>query len=256
MPLSLFDATSNMLWQTIYRLLPVERVANPKPANLFLMGRPDLLYAFTKLALWKQTEYSKVVYLDADIVVLQNLDHLFDIDVVFAAAPDIGWPDAFNTGLMALSPSMSDYWALMALAQSGDSFDGADQGLLNQYYQHKNWHRLSFTYNCTPSAEYQWEPAYRYHKSNIKAVHFIGKDKPWTKGRQSYGGDGVYGELVGKWWSVYDSHYKQVSIDSGRNFALTSIVVRVRTRCIVRSIDCRPKPGSWRSCGYVLWAST
>src|ERR1700681_983194 len=30
--------------QTIYRLLPVERIANPKPANLFLMGRPDLLF--------------------------------------------------------------------------------------------------------------------------------------------------------------------------------------------------------------------
>jgi len=199
--------------QTIYRLLPVDRIANPKPANLFLMGRPDLLFVFTKIALWRQTEYSKVVYLDADIVVLQNLDHLFDLDVSFAAAPDIGWPDAFNTGFMVLSPSMSEYWALLALAQSGDSFDGADQGLLNQYYQHKSWHRLSFTYNCTPNAEYQWEPAYRYHKSNIKAVHFIGKDKPWMRGRGSYG-DGVYSELVGKWWSVYDSHYKQVSIAS------------------------------------------
>jgi glycogenin glucosyltransferase len=207
---SAFSAASNVL-QTMYRLLPVDQIANPKPANLFLMGRPDLLFAFTKVALWRQTEYSKVVYLDADIVVLQNLDHLFDLDVSFAAAPDIGWPDAFNTGFMLLRPNMSDYWALLALAQSGDSFDGADQGLLNQYYQHKPWHRLSFTYNCTPNAEYQWEPAYRYHKSNIKAVHFIGKDKPWLRGRGSHG-DGVYSELVGKWWSVYDSHYKQVSI--------------------------------------------
>jgi glycogenin len=173
------------------------------------MGRPDLLYTFTKISLWRQTQYSKIVYLDADMVVLQNLDHLFQLDSPFAAAPDIGWPDAFNSGMMVLTPNMGEFYALQTLAQSGDSFDGADQGLLNQYWQSKPWERLSFTYNCTPSAEYQWEPAYRYHKSNIKAVHFIGSKKPWIEGRKK-ATDGVYSEMLGKWWSVYDRHYKQV----------------------------------------------
>jgi glycogenin glucosyltransferase len=175
------------------------------------MGRPDLLYAFTKIGLWRQTQFSKIIYMDADMVALRNLDDLFHLDAPFSAAPDVGWPDAFNSGFMVLTPSMGDYWALQTLAQAGDSFDGADQGLLNQYYEHKPWNRLSFTYNCTPNAEYQWEPAYRYHKSNIKAVHFIGRDKPWFVGRQGKGGQGTYGELVGKWWSVYDKHYRKVS---------------------------------------------
>jgi glycogenin glucosyltransferase len=200
--------------QTIYTIISIPRIANPNPGNLFLMGRPDLLHTFTKIALWRQTQYRKVVYLDADIVVLQSLDSLFDLDVPFAAAPDIGWPDAFNSGLMLLTPNMGDYWALQALAASGDSFDGADQGLLNQFYEHKNWHRLSFTYNCTPNAEYQWEPAYRYHKQNIKTVHFIGTDKPWKKGRHTNTGSGVYSELLGRWWSVYDRHYKEVKLST------------------------------------------
>ncbi|KAF2668532.1 nucleotide-diphospho-sugar transferase [Microthyrium microscopicum] len=195
--------------KTLYEIVPVARIPNTRPANLYLMGRPDLLYAFTKIGLWRQTQYSKIVYMDADMVALRNLDDLFYIDAGFAAAPDVGWPDAFNSGLMVLTPSMGDYWALQSLASSGDSFDGADQGLLNQYYEHKPWHRLSFTYNCTPNAEYQWEPAYRYHKSNIKAVHFIGRDKPWFVGRQGKGGKGTYGELIGKWWSVYDKHYRK-----------------------------------------------
>jgi glycogenin len=195
----------------MYELVAVPRIANPKPANLYLMNRGDLLYAFTKITIWRQTQFRKVLYLDADIVVLQNLDHLFDLDETFAAAPDAGWPDAFNSGFMLVAPDMGEFHALYALAQSGDSFDGADQGLLNQYYEHKPWHRLSFLYNCTPNAEYQWEPAYRYHKSNIKAAHFIGKNKPWFVGRQASGDRGVYGELVGKWWSTYDRHYKQVS---------------------------------------------
>ena len=175
------------------------------------MDRADLAFAFTKIALWRQVQFRKIVYLDADVVVLRAPDELFNIDAPFAAAPDVGWPDAFNTGVMVISPNMGDYWALQTMAASGDSFDGADQGLLNQYYEHRNWHRISFTYNCTPNAQYQWEPAYRHYKSNISMVHFIGKDKPWSKGRQSKGG-GVYNELLARWWAVYDRHLKGAQV--------------------------------------------
>ncbi|KAF2837745.1 glycosyltransferase family 8 protein, partial [Patellaria atrata CBS 101060] len=189
-------------------IIPVDRIRTPNLKNLYLMDRADLAYAFTKIALWRQTQFRKIVYIDADVVALRAPDELFDIDASFAAAPDVGWPDCFNTGVMVIKPDMGEYWALKTLASAGDSFDGADQGLLNQYYEHKDWHRLSFTYNCTPNAQYQWEPAYRYFKRDIAMVHFIGKDKPWTKGRQSggNGGSGVYNELLGRWWAVYDKH--------------------------------------------------
>ncbi|KAF2729183.1 nucleotide-diphospho-sugar transferase [Polyplosphaeria fusca] len=197
-------------------IIPVDRMRNPSPANLFLMGRPDLAFAFTKIALWRQIQFRKIVYLDADVVALRALDELFDLDAPFAAAPDVGWPDAFNTGVMVLSPNMGDYWALQTMAASGDSFDGADQGLLNQYYEHRKWHRLPFTYNVTPNAQYQWEPAYRYYKRDISSVHFIGKDKPWSSGRSSpAGGSGVYNELLARWWAVYDRHLKAAAMSSG-----------------------------------------
>jgi glycogenin glucosyltransferase len=183
--------------KTLYDyLIPVERIRTPSPANLYLMGRPDLSFAFTKIALWRQTQFRKIVYLDADVVALRALDELFDIDAPFAAAPDIGWPDAFNSGVMVISPDMGEYWALQTMAATGDSFDGADQGLLNQYFEHRPWQRLKFTYNCTPNAEYQWEPAYRHYKRDISAVHFIGKDKPWSNTRSRSGAAGVYGEDI------------------------------------------------------------
>ncbi len=182
----------------MYELIPVARLANQKPANLHLMGRGDLLYAFTKLHVWRQTQFRRILYMDADMVALQNLDHLFDVDADLAAAPDAGWPDAFNSGLMLVRPDLSEFHALSALAAAGDSFDGADQGLLNQYFEHRPWHRLPFLYNTTPSAEYQWEPAYRYHKSNIKAAHFVGRGKPWFVGRHAGENRGVYGRVGGQ----------------------------------------------------------
>jgi len=208
--------------KTLYDyLIPVDRIRSTNTANLYLMGRPDLSFAFTKIALWRQTQFRKIVYLDADVVALRALDELFDIEAPFAAAPDIGWPDAFNSGVMVISPNMGEYWALQTMAASGDSFDGADQGLLNQYFEHRPWQRLKFTYNVTPNAEYQWEPAYRYYERDISAVHFIGKNKPWSGPRSS--GSGVYGELVGRWWQVYDRHLRNEGTSSTEEHLQTSV---------------------------------
>jgi hypothetical protein len=35
-------------------------------------------------------------------------------------------------------------------------------------------------YNVTPSAAYQYAPAYKRYGSKINVVHFIGKSKPWS----------------------------------------------------------------------------
>ena len=172
------------------------------------MNRPDLASTFTKIALWRQTQFSHLVYLDADTVALRAPDELFKNPHSFAAVPDVGWPDCFNSGVLSLKPNMGDYYALLALAQRGISFDGADQGLLNMHF--RNWERLSFTYNCTPSGNYQYVPAYRHFQSSISMVHFIGHDKPWKIGREPKSAAGVYEELLGRWWAVYDMHFRTV----------------------------------------------
>ena len=174
------------------------------------MDRGDLSFAFTKIAVWRLLQFRKVVYLDADVVALRAPDELFDVDAPFAAAPDVGWPDLFNSGVMVITPNMGDYGALQSLASTGDSFDGADQGLLNQYYRDHGWHRLSFTYNCTPNAQYQWEPAYRHFRQDINLVHFIGKQKPWSNAGAGRSGTSTYNELLDQWWKVHDRHEKTV----------------------------------------------
>jgi glycogenin glucosyltransferase len=134
-------------------IIPVQKIYSNNHTNLNLMGRPDLAGAFTKIHLWNQTQFSKIVYLDADTVALRAPEELFDVPHDFSAAPDIGWPDIFNSGVLVLKPDEGVFSSLLTLAQQSLSFDGADQGLLNQFFPHYN--RLSFTYNCTPSASYQ-----------------------------------------------------------------------------------------------------
>lgn len=198
----------NNVDQTVFdHVLPVPRIRTEHPEKLYLMNRPDLESVFTKINLWTQTRFSKIVYVDADVVAYRAPDELFDIPHAFAAAPDIGWPDIFNTGVMVLTPDLGDYYALLAMAERGIPFDGADQGLLNMYFKN-SVHRLSFTYNVTPSGHYQYVPAYRHFQSSINMVHFIGPNKPWFEGRYASRGGSPYDEMVGRWWTVYDRHYR------------------------------------------------
>ncbi|KAI5847751.1 nucleotide-diphospho-sugar transferase, partial [Morchella snyderi] len=207
-------ATVTELKRLYEYVIPVEPIFNETPANLDLIDRLDLNAAFTKINVWKQTQFRKIVFIDADVVAMRAPDELFDVDADFAAAPDIGWPDCFNSGVMLLKPDAGTYFSLLQLAGRGVSFDGADQGLFNTYF--RNFHRLSFTYNCTPSASYQYVPAFRHYGSQISLAHFIGAEKPWTIGRSSSSQQTgtPYDQLLGQWWAVWDKHFRPVLEDA------------------------------------------
>ena len=105
------------------RLIVVNVFDSEDTANLALLGRPDLGITFTKLHAWKLTEYHKCVFLDSDVMVLQNIDDLFDRPEI-SAAPDIGWPDCFNSGVFVFVPSLTTHSALITHALAYGSFDG------------------------------------------------------------------------------------------------------------------------------------
>lgn len=55
--------------------------------------------------------------------VLQNCDELFDREEL-SAAPDVGWPDCFNSGVFVFKPSDQTYQELIKFALTHGSFDG------------------------------------------------------------------------------------------------------------------------------------
>ncbi|OBA24273.1 nucleotide-diphospho-sugar transferase [Metschnikowia bicuspidata var. bicuspidata NRRL YB-4993] len=158
------------------------------------LRRPELAKTFTKIELWN-LPYEKVLYLDADVLPLEGhnvVTDLLKLDFFrgkILAAPDSGFPDIFNSGVFALTPNEQDYSNLVGLVTSDDtdiSFDGTDQGLLNQYFNSNpdwvsslllsgkkdvkdlsrldtlNWIRIPFLYNTTPNAQYQYYPALKH----------------------------------------------------------------------------------------------
>lgn len=182
-------------------------------ANLRLLKRPELGITFTKLHCWRLTQFEKCVFLDADTLVLKNADEIFEREE-FSAAPDVGWPDCFNSGVFVYKPSNETYDKLIDFALSKGSFDGGDQGLLNLYFNdwaHKDISRhLPFIYNMCSTACYSYLPAFKQFGTDVKIVHFIGATKPWlqyfnTESKQVQpGGDMSHlKEVLQKWWDIF-----------------------------------------------------
>ncbi|KAJ3559966.1 hypothetical protein NM688_g1 [Phlebia brevispora] len=156
----------------------VEVIEQEDDKNLRLLGRLDLNTVLTKLHIFRLTQYSKIIFLDADVLPIRPLSHLFTLPHEFSAVPDVGWPDIFNSGVLVLAPGEDKFNELMELQKTKGSWDGGDQGLLNEW-RGENWNRLSFIYNTTPTAAYTYAPAYERFGSKISAIHFIGENKPW-----------------------------------------------------------------------------
>lgn len=122
----IFTSSRSMLEDVFDVLFEVDTIdSNDKPA-LALLARPELGVTFTKLNAWRLTSYKKCVFMDADTLVIQNIDDLFEREEL-SAAPDVGWPDCFNSGVFVYAPSMETFEALVQASKEG-SFDGTAYG--------------------------------------------------------------------------------------------------------------------------------
>ncbi len=187
-------------------LRDVEPISAPMTGEL-LFAR--FASSFVKLRAFQLVEYDKVVFLDADTIVVQSIDELFERPF-FAAAPDFFMPDRFNSGVMVLDPSEQLFGELLGSLGKLPTYDGGDQGLLNSHWP-KWWemapeHRLPAAYNLHHFI-YEFMSVHEVLKKaflpEIKIVHFT-VQKPW----QSFtltGGSKIW------WESFYLAHPEQKS---------------------------------------------
>ncbi len=132
---------------------------------------------FAKLRLW-QLPYDSVVFLDADTLVLQNCDRLFDYPE-FCAAPNVYQSLAdfrrMNSGVFTARPDPATFDAMMErLDAPGAFWPRTDQTFLQTFFP--DWHGLPVFYNML---QYVWfnMPAL-WHWPDIHILHFQ-YEKPW-----------------------------------------------------------------------------
>lgn len=140
----------------------------------------DPLHNFVKLRLWELEQFEKIVFLDADALVIQNIDRLFDFPE-FLAAPnlyesleDFG---RMNSGVFVARPSRDTFNKMLTALDQPDVFwRRTDQTFLETYFP--NWEGLPYIYNAL---QYVWFnlPAL-WDWARIRVIHYQ-YEKPWEK---------------------------------------------------------------------------
>ncbi|KAJ7195395.1 hypothetical protein O6H91_Y511100 [Diphasiastrum complanatum] len=152
---------------------------------------------YTKLKIFNMTEYEKVVYLDADTIVLKSIEDLFDCQGFCA---NLKHSEKLNSGVMVVEPSWQLFEDMLSKVESLYSYTGGDQGFLNSYFdEFPNAHlfnpnltleerkrrlapkmeRLSTLYNADVGL-YMLANKWMVDESELRVVHYtLGPLKPW-----------------------------------------------------------------------------
>ena len=156
-------------------------------------------YTFDKLMIWGLTQFEKLVYLDSDMVILKNIDLLFDKESFSAVCAGKSFPGndrwiELNSGVIVLTPDSEIEKKLIALAPKiieeykKKNKPLGDQDIINNFLS--NWFNekhliLDEGFNIFASylSYYIKEKGYSLNskrKKPIYIVHFTGNYKPWT----------------------------------------------------------------------------
>lgn len=161
---------------------------------------------FAKLRLW-QLDYRDVVFIDADALVLQNIDDLFDYPE-FCAAPNVYESMAdfhrLNSGVFTAKPSEATFRDMMQrLDQPGLFWRRTDQSFLESYFP--KWHGLPVFDNMLQYVWFNMPMLWQWR--SIRVLHFQ-YEKPWVDHARSeelgvlvdlwraYAGDGPVPDLA------------------------------------------------------------
>ncbi|XP_004302108.1 PREDICTED: inositol phosphorylceramide glucuronosyltransferase 1 [Fragaria vesca subsp. vesca] len=170
----------------------ISLLANPNQV------RPTRFWGvYTKLKIFNMTNYKKVVYLDADTIVVKSVEDLFECSKFCA---NLKHSERLNSGVMVVEPSERVFQDMMGKVTTLESYTGGDQGFLNSYYSDfPNAHvfdpnlapevrksrpvpemeRLSTLYNADVGL-YMLANKWMVNESELRVIHYtLGPLKPW-----------------------------------------------------------------------------
>ncbi|CAL9056331.1 unnamed protein product [Musa banksii] len=229
------------------------------PENQVQFAMAYYVINYSKLRIWNFVEYSKIIYLDADIQVYDNIDHLFDMpDGYFYAVMDcfcektwshsrqysigycqqcpdkVAWPAEmgsppplyFNAGMFVSEPARPTYDGLLETLMTTPPTPFAEQDFLNMYFE-KIYKPIPLIYNLVLAM--LWRHPENVELEKVKVVHYCAAgSKPWRyTGKEANMDRGDIKMLVAKWWGIYN--------DKSLDFAAEDAVPEGET-CLPSSI--------------------
>ncbi|XP_024007347.1 galactinol synthase 10 isoform X1 [Eutrema salsugineum] len=180
---------------------------------------------YSKLRIWEFVEYEKMIYLDGDIQVFGNIDHLFDspsgylyavrdcfcegswsktpqykIGYCQQSPEKVTWPvDSlgppppayFNAGMLVFEPSLVTYEDILQVVKVTAPTSFAEQP-------------IPTTYNLVLAM--LWRHPEHVDLDQINVVHYCAKgSKPWRfAGAEEHMDREDIKMLVKKWWEIYE----------------------------------------------------
>ncbi|XP_057515359.1 galactinol synthase 2-like [Amaranthus tricolor] len=213
----------------------IEPVYPPENQTQFAM--PYYVINYSKLRIWEFVEYTKMIYLDGDIQVYDNIDHLFDLpNGYFYAVMDcfcektwshtpqykigycqqspnkVCWPEDklgpkpalyFNAGMFVFEPNISTYVDLLKTLQVTPPTPFAEQDFLNMYFK-DIYRAIPLIYNLVLAM--LWRHPENVKLEEAKVVHYCANgSKPWRyTGKEENMDREDIKLLVKKWFDIYN----------------------------------------------------
>ncbi|XP_009791926.1 UDP-glucuronate:xylan alpha-glucuronosyltransferase 2-like [Nicotiana sylvestris] len=188
-----------------WKLRFIRRIRNPR-------AEKDTYneYNYSKFRLWQLTDYEKIIFIDADIIVLRNIDFLFHFPQMSATG---NARSIFNSGVMVIEPSNCTFRMFMQHQREIISYNGGDQGFLNEVFVW--WHRLPRRLNFFKNFENSNDVSVKNQlfdadPPQLYAIHYLGL-KPWVCYRDydcnwDVGFLRVYASDIAHriWWKLHD----------------------------------------------------
>lgn len=161
-------------------------------------GDSRFSHTFDKLLVFEQTQFDKIVYLDADIYILHNLDHLFELPHMSAMIAGKSYPGNedwvdLTSGIMTITPQQglsSQFEKLIPEVIKAKGICG-DQDILQAYYT--EWPQrpeldMGEKYGVIAyyAKYYEQQLGYKYTNivddpKSVAVIHYASEMKPWMQ---------------------------------------------------------------------------
>ncbi|KAL5555641.1 hypothetical protein UlMin_037877 [Ulmus minor] len=192
-----------------WKIKTIQRIRNPK-------AEKDAYneWNYSKFRLWQLTDYDKIIFIDADLLILRNIDFLFGMPEISATGNN---GTLFNSGVMVIEPSNCTFRLLMDHINEIESYNGGDQGYLNEIFTW--WHRIPKHMNFLKNFWIGDDEEVKQKKTRLfgaeppilYVLHYLGL-KPWLCFRdydcnwnvdflQEFASDVAHA----RWWRVHDA---------------------------------------------------